>query len=170
MTLQEAKQHFRPELSSPVSRQVYQFVSDRRWVEIDVAHRVIGPVRRILPNGWDRIQQLQNPVQPRSGQTINIGSIETNGGQLAVGNQNSQTQHFGIEASDLATVLERLQEMRLEFPDDLAFDDIEAVLVSEEEPAESKRTALKWLRDIAVRATGSAAGQGLIEAISAVLG
>ena len=164
-----AHQYFGNDLSKHVHWEIVKLVEGNKWVEFDLdPHARFGVPRGMLPAGWDRVGQLRNPTAATEGQTFNI-AIENNSGQLAAGNANTQIQNFGINASQLATILERLHDMRLEFPNDAAFDDIEAVLTDEDEPPQAKRVSLMWLRDIAIRASGSAAGQGIIEAVNAII-
>ena len=169
ISLDEASIYFRPDLSSAQSRGMKEFVKERRWVDIDIAHGVVGPPRRILAAGWDRISQIRNP-SPATRHEAPIFNIENMGGQLSVGDGNTFVQNFGIAPDDLTMILQAVGDMRAEFPNDSALDDIEAILIDEEEPPKSKRTALKWLNDVAIRATGSAAGAGIVAAVGNVLG
>ena len=170
MSLEEAASHFRPDLTASQSRAMKEFLEERGWVAVDLTmvDGSIGPARRILAAGWDRIEQLRSPSRgPANGaQTY----IENKGGQVSVGDGNTFVQNFGIDPDDLAQVLAAIGVMRSERPDDSALDDIEAILIDDDEPPQSKRTALMWLNDVAVRATGSAAGAGIVEAVGAVLG
>ena len=164
MTLQEARDYWRPELSSAAVRETYHFMSDRRWVDVNIAHGVLGPINRILPSGWDRIEHLQNPAPSSSGQVINIERL-TNNGQFAVGNENTQVQNIGFTSDDLDQILRIIKEHRPpDEADNQEWDDIEVVVAENSSPA-AVRTALRWfaqkLDDVSTRAVGTALGKAM---------
>lgn len=154
------------ELPFDVLRSVLEYVRDHRWAEPTIEKRILLPPNSMGTSGWSRLAELRNPAPAVS--PVPQIVIQNHGpSQNSIGDNNSHVQTIGFTTEDLAPVLELLQQLRTESPDDGELADIEEILLSESEPDPAKRVGLVWLRhkarDITTGAMGSVAGTALLE-------